>query len=382
VGKYSKYASIKTKGFLLDQVRKEKKRDDNRDDYERDRDRIIHSNAFRRLEFKTQVHLSYEDHYRKRLTHTLEVMQISRRIARELELNEVLAEAIALGHDLGHTPFGHAVEDELDSICKDKDNCIKGRFAHNYQSVRVVDKLEEKYHDEPGLNLTLEVRDGILKHTNLKEISLKEYVGEIPHKGQENIDTSITCPITLEGQVVALADEIAQRTHDLDDALQQKIIENIDDLNEIPLLKEQLKKTNNVKDKSIRRKEFVSGLVKYYIEDAVNNTKKNMGKINGNKISSLIVRQSDGWDGRVKTYLKEKVYDHYKVRSRDNRAKYFIQRMFNALKKDPTQLKDNTKLKYDKDGERAIVDYIAGMTDRYAHKVYMKLFYPPEITME
>lgn len=248
---------------------------------QRDRDRVIHSRAFRRLKHKQQVFLISEgDHYRTRLTHTLEVSQLSRTMARALGLNELLVEAIALGHDLGHAPFGHIGEVLLNNVLSGKDDLEGllsaknyGGFKHNYQCLRVVDKIEKKYEFD-GLNLTSYVREGILKHTRLlkNEISYPEFIFD-------GLNFEIDNAITLEGQVVAICDEIAQRTHDLEDGIRAGLVE-IEQVKKVDIIKI-VEEKNGVKDswKDDRyqyRNKVINGLINLLMGDVINNTLKNI----------------------------------------------------------------------------------------------------------
>jgi dGTPase len=290
-----------------------------RTSFQRDRDRIIHSKSFRRLKHKTQVFIIPEgDHYRTRLTHTLEVAQIARTVARALRLNEDLTEAIALGHDLGHTPFGHAGEQALDEV-------VTGGFKHNRQSLRVVEELE----GPGGLNLTWEVRDGILNHTG-----------------------PVT-PITLEGQVVKIADRVAYINHDIDDALRGDILE----LNQLPehclnlLGREHSKRINNM------------------IMDLIHS---NQGR-QSIQMSSGVQRATDD----LRNFLFRHVYIGSEAKREEQKARHVVQYLFRHLHDNPTMMPLEYQRRADKIGmERAVCDYIAGMTDRYAIAQFEKLFIP------
>jgi dGTPase len=313
---FSKHAalSMNTKGRLLEETKC-----DIRTDYQRDRDRILHSKAFRRLKHKTQVFISPEgDHYRTRLTHTLEVSQIARTIARALRLNEDLTEAIALGHDLGHTPFGHAGEKVLDEI-------HPGGFKHNEQSLRVVDILE----DGKGLNLTYEVRDGILKHTGSIE------------------------PETLEGKIVSFSDRIAYINHDIDDALRGGILET----SSIPAeCMEVLGYTHNQR-------------INKMITDIVNVS------MDRDDISmSPKVKQATD---ELRRFMFENVYIGSAAKIEEKKAKNIIKGLYEYYIKNPEEITvGSIKKSETPDIERLVCDYIAGMSDRYAINIFTELFIP------
>lgn len=295
-----------------------------RTDYQRDRDRIIHSKAFRRLKHKTQVFLSPEgDHYRTRLTHTLEVSQISRTIARSLKLNEDLTEAIALGHDLGHTPFGHTGEKILNQL-------VESGFKHNEQSLRVIDFLEIR-NGKQGLNLTFEVRDGILNH---------------PLKYS---------PATLEGQIVSISDRIAYINHDIDDAERANIITE----NQIP--EEYLKLVGYTHGNRINT----------MIVDIIENSKK-LDKIQMSREISECTTQ-------LRDFLFENVYFNKVAKSEDEKTTFIIEKIFEYYLKNFELLPEFYLKIYDENSftkNEIIKDYIAGMTDRYAMKVFEELYIP------
>jgi len=343
--------------------------------YQRDKDRIIHSTAFRRLEYKTQVFVNYEgDHYRTRLTHTLEVAQIARTIARILRLNEDLTEAIALAHDLGHTPFGHSGEDVLNRIMK-----RYGGFNHNVQGVRVVDILEDKYPQFPGLNLTYEVREGIIKHKTLfDQLSVP-----VPFKKKE--------PPLLEAQVVDVADEIAYDNHDLDDGLASGLI------NEKTLIKE-IKMWNDVYQKvesnfpkashQIKRSQAIRFLINAQVMDVIIEASRNIKRCHlqspsdVRKVPERLVRFSKNMKNikkPLRKFLLDKLYHHYRVVRMSNKADRFISELFKIYLDKPEQLPPTTHARLKNEAtHRVICDYIAGMTDRYALDEYKKLFEPYE----
>ncbi len=336
--------------------------------FQRDRDRVIHSAAFRRMEYKTQVFVNHEgDHYRTRLTHTIEVAQISRTIARALGLNEDLAEAIALVHDLGHTPFGHSGEEVLDELLADF-----GGFNHNRQSLRVVDFLERRYPNYPGLNLTYEVREGIAKH----ETTDKPICSELfpPHEKP-----------TLEASLVDMADAIAYNSHDVDDGLSSGILE-WEALDDVPVWEEMLKESKALYpdlDEDRRRYSMVRLLVDRQATDLIGNTINN---IKSNDISSLNdVRASKIALISFSTELKEKIYTlkrflsvqmyhHPHLQEMSQQTQEIIKTLFDRYKKSPQKLHGKYKLRLDKEPVEIIIsDFIAGMTDRYAYKMYDEL---------
>ncbi|MFH1776225.1 MAG: deoxyguanosinetriphosphate triphosphohydrolase [Candidatus Omnitrophota bacterium] len=341
--------------------------------YQRDRDRIVYSTAFRRLQYKTQVFVNYEgDHYRTRLTHTLEVAQIARSIARALQLNQDLTEAIAMAHDIGHTPFGHAGEAELHELMKDH----RG-FEHNRQGLRIVDLLEKKYPNFTGLNLTWEVREGIIKHQTLYDRpEAKEFE---PNKFP-----------TLETQVVNCADEIAYDNHDLDDGLRSGLI-SIAELKDISLYKDmsmQMKNNDFDGSSDIYRHQLVRNLIDFQINNLliysekilkelkiksvldVRNAKKTLITFTPNMLSKRKYLQS---------FLMEKLYKNYKVMRMSDKARRFINQLFKVYLAKPKQLPPTVQQWIKAESKyRAICDYIAGMTDRYALDEYKKLFTPYE----
>ncbi len=288
---------------------------DYRTEFQRDRERIIHTTAFRRLEYKTQVFVNYEgDHYRTRLTHTIEVVQIARGIARALKLNEDLAEAIALAHDLGHTPFGHNGEAVLNKLMKDH-----GGFEHNRQSLKVVESLEKRYPDFPGLNLTYELREGILKHETIYDNPL--YPADLfpSERG------------TLECQVVNVADEITYTCHDVDDGLRSGLI-SFDDLKGLPLWNEihevVMSQYPYISNTQVYRHQMVKNMINIMINDCINASLNELGKTVPESVddvrkqnANLICRSDEALkkESRIKQFLFENVYRHYKLmRMADN----------------------------------------------------------------
>ncbi len=342
--------------------------------YQRDRDRVIHSAAFRRLEYKTQVFVNHEgDYYRTRLTHTIEVAQIARTIGAALRLNTDLIEAVALAHDLGHTPFGHSGEDALNELM------LKfGGFNHNLQGLRVVDVLEERYPDFPGLNLTWEVREGIVKHSSAFDKSAK--IKELAPAEQP----------TLETQLVDVADEIAYDNHDLDDGLtsgllKESDLEKLDIWNEI--LKRISKKYAKI-DPEKKKHLIIRSLIDIQVTDLIRETENKIKKLklrshtDAKKLDKKIVSfSSQMQEARkpLRSLLLNNLYHHYRVTRMSNKAKLFIERLFHSYMHNPDALPTKIQKRITLDGTRRVVcDYIAGMTDRYALDEYKKLFDPYE----
>ncbi|MCK4248700.1 MAG: deoxyguanosinetriphosphate triphosphohydrolase [Candidatus Omnitrophica bacterium] len=349
------------------------KEHDYRSVYQRDRDRIIHSTAFRRLEYKTQVFVNHEgDYYRTRLTHSIEVAQLARSISRALRLNEDLSEAIALAHDMGHTPFGHSGEEVLHKLMR-----RHGGFEHNAQGLRVVDKLERRYPGFSGLNLTWEVREGIIRHHT-----------DYDWPKTKGFDPSV--PPSLEAQVVNLADEIAYNNHDLDDGLTAGLITE-DDLEKVKLWKRAYKKAGEkfpALDKKRRKYETIRRLINAQVTDLIVHTEKTL-KRSGLKDSNSVRKmkknvvsfspEMEKGNKQLKIILNQLLYQHYRVVRMANKARRFIEELFNTYLRDPSQLPPSTQKRVKEDDSyRAICDYIAGMTDRFAEQEYKKLFIPYE----
>jgi len=341
--------------------------------FQRDRDRIIHSTAFRRLEYKTQVFVNHEgDYYRTRLTHTLEVAQIARTIARALGLNEDLVETIALAHDLGHTPFGHAGEEMLHDLMQ-----AQGGFNHNVQTLRVVDFLEHKYPCFKGLNLTWEVREGIIKHATTYDVA------EIPAQFQPDRQP------TLEAQVVEMADEIAYDNHDLDDGLESGFIHESSLKKNVLWKKARQELRVSIKDKNIRKHQTIKNLINMEVTDLLATTRAKIkrhavktcedARTRGERTVSFS-RDIAALRAALKEFLKKNLYQHYRVVRMTNKAKRFVKELFEAYRADPEQLPRHfyARIRAEKNPERIICDYIAGMTDRYAQDEYKRLFSPYE----
>ncbi len=349
---------------------------DDRPAYERDRDRIIHCAAFRRLEYKTQVFVNHEgDYYRTRLTHSLEVAQIGRGISRRLRLNEDLVETLALSHDLGHTPFGHTGEEVLNRLM-----IPYGGFEHNRQSLRIVENLEERYPDFNGLNLSWEAREGIIKHSSDYDLpdgsGFEEY-----------------CPglrPTLEAQIIDLADEIAYNNHDIDDGLkagylEPKALMDIDIWAET-YAKVAQKYPSLPEDRQILQ--TISHLIGFLILDLVEQTRANLDMAGIRSLNDVrdyganLVKFSSATAARnreLKGFLYKNLYRHYKVERMRIKAERFLTMLFENYLKNPSLLPRNYQDKYELYGrERVVCDYIAGMTDRYALDEYKRMFEPYE----
>jgi dGTPase len=357
-----------------------------RGEFQRDRDRIIHSTAFRRLEYKTQVFVNHEgDLFRTRLTHSVEVAQIGRTIARSLRLNEDLTETIALAHDLGHTPFGHAGQDALNECMREH-----GGFEHNLQSLRVVDELEEKYATFNGLNLTFESREGILKHCSL--INARK-LGDV---GQRFIDK--TQP-SLEAQLTNLADEIAYNSHDVDDGLRSGLI-TIEQLREVELFNQLYEDVErHHPDLEGRRAiyEIVRRLIGCQVVDLIETSTGNIKAANPATIDDVrrhpeaimaYSKEMKQHNITLKRFLRENLYRHYRVLRMSAKSKRIIIALFNAFMEDsqllPTEHRKKAlrlEAELGESGKALIIaDYIAGMTDRYAISEYSKVFKPEQLT--
>lgn len=357
-----------------------------RSEFQRDRDRIIHSTAFRRLEYKTQVFVNHEgDLFRTRLTHSIEVAQMSRTIARALHLNEDLSEAVALAHDLGHTPFGHSGQDALNDCMKNY-----GGFEHNLQSLRVVDELEEKYAEFNGLNLTFESREGILKHCSLKNAKQLGDIGErFINKTQPNI----------ESQMVNVADAIAYNCHDVDDGLRSGFI-TIEQLQETKLFNSLYTKVAKDYPKLDNKRtiyEIVRRMIDIQIKDLIATSSNKISAADPQSVSDIrqnknsLISFSDEMYAmhiELKRFLRENLYKHYRVHRMSHKAANVIAELFQAMLNDPGLMPPQYKLKAKQEEEkkadsgraRIVADYIAGMTDRYAIKEYKRIFDPTELT--
>ncbi len=351
-----------------------------RSEYQRDRDRIIHSSAFRRLEYKTQVFVNHEgDMFRTRLTHSIEVAQISRSIARVLQLNEDLSETIALAHDLGHTPFGHAGQDALNACMREL-----GGFEHNLQSLRVVDVLEQRYAEFDGLNLTFESREGILKHCNRQAAAELGDVGErFVNGGQPG----------LEAQMVDLADQIAYNNHDVDDGLRAGLL-SLEQLNAVDLFREQYEEVRaRHPDIGGRRQvhEIVRRMINRQIVDLLETSQQCLRDAGVDSIDAVrahperLIRFSEAMQQanlQLKRFLRENLYRHYRVHRMTVKAARILRDLFEAFMADPRLLppdhQRNVRRLEAGEGDagraRAVADYIAGMTDRFAMLEHQRMF--------
>ena len=364
--------SINSKGRIYNE-----KENSIRSPYQRDRDRIIHSSSFRRLKHKTQVFVNTEgDHYRTRLTHSMEVSQISRTLARFLGLNEDLCETLSLSHDLGHTPFGHAGEEVLNQCMKKH-----GGFDHNIQTLRIVTLLENKYYKFFGLNLTIETLDGLIKHNGpVKNLHLYNTI--LKKNLFKNKIVFHTFP-SLEAQVASISDDIAYNNHDLEDGLRANLF-TIEKFNSIPFVSKLINKhVNNTKNyrREIIINQIVRELINVMVVDVINTTNRNLKKYNPQSIKDiykqdhLIVDYSDKMkkvDMQIKNFLKRNMYDHKKVIINTNKGKRIIKVLFNYLLKNPKKYINDELLKKELK-ERVVADFIAGMTDRYAINLHKKI---------
>jgi len=345
--------------------------------YQRDRDRIIHSTSFRRLKHKTQVFVNTEgDHYRTRLTHSMEVSQIARTLARSLGLNEDLSETLSLSHDLGHTPFGHAGEEILKQCMKQY-----GGFDHNIQTLRIVTFVENKYYKFSGLNLTIETLDGLIKH-NGPVINLSPYK-KILNKDFFSKKIVFNTFPSLEAQIASISDDIAYNNHDLEDGLRASLftIEEIGSITYLSnLINRHLENIKNFK-KEIIISQIIRDLINLMVVDVINTTKKNLKKINPQSINdihktdSFIVEFSDKMktiDKQIKFFLRNRMYNHKKVIVNTNLGKKVIKDLFNYLLKNYKKYIVKTNFKSE-NRERIIADFIAGMTDRYAINLHKKI---------
>jgi len=345
--------------------------------FQRDRDRVIHSRAFRRLEYKTQVFVNHEgDHYRTRLTHSIEVSQIARTVARALALNEDLAESLALSHDLGHTPFGHLGEDVLRELMKGK-----GGFNHNRQSLRIVEVLEERYSDFPGLNLTYEVREGIVKHSGTfnpeTEPNLTEYHAE-------------EAP-PLEAQIIDLADEIGYNHHDVDDGLESGLLDLGELVAEVPLFGDGYRERSTDPsglDRQHRINASLRRMIDRLVSDLIATTSSEIESRGVRTVDD--VRASGDWlvhlsaeialqNRRLKRHLLERLYHHPRIERMRDKYRRILIALFERYVDNPQLLPSSFRRRHpDEPVERLVADYIAGMTDRFALDEYRRLFDPYE----
>ncbi len=348
---------------------------DDRPAYERDRDRVIHCAAFRRLEYKTQVFVYHEgDYYRTRLTHSIEVAQIARGIAKRLGLNLELTETLALAHDLGHTPFGHAGEQVLNRLMEHH-----GGFEHNVQSLRVVTLLEDRYPDFPGLNLSWESREGIIKHATFYDHPEDEALAEYEPE---------TVP-TLEAQLINCADTIAYHNHDIDDGLKSGLIDRARLRENSVVWRETedavLKKHPSIGETQLRLVS-ISTLIGRFIEDLIATTRKHLNEYeirsldDVREVNKMLVHWSADTEAarhELNHFLFHQLYRHHRLERAMYKAQYFLERLFLAYRDRPTLMPPQYFAMIERQGlERTICDYIAGMTDRYAMQEYQRLFEP------
>ncbi|NCN88472.1 MAG: deoxyguanosinetriphosphate triphosphohydrolase [Gallionella sp.] len=342
-----------------------------RSEFQRDRDRIIHSAAFRRLEYKTQVFVNHEgDLFRTRLTHSIEVAQIARSISRHLRLNEDLVEAISLAHDLGHTPFGHAGQEALNDCMQ-----THGGFEHNLQSLRVVDLLEERYAAFDGLNLCFETREGILKHCSpahaaqLGEVGARFLAGRRP---------------SLEAQIANLADEIAYNNHDVDDGLRSGLL-TLEQLAEVGLFASHLAQVRDACPGLVERRvvhETVRRMINTQITDLIRQTEINIRAAKPETVDDVracpalvaFSPQMQAANSELKHFLRANLYRHYRVMRMSAKAQRIIRELFAAFDGDPRLLPSTVRTRGADTLARAVADYIAGMTDRYAIREHRRIF--------
>ncbi|ARP92295.1 deoxyguanosinetriphosphate triphosphohydrolase [Bordetella genomosp. 9] len=347
----------------------------NRTEFQRDRDRIIHCTAFRRLEYKTQVFVNHEgDLFRTRLTHSLEVAQIARTLARSLRLNEELTEAISLAHDLGHTPFGHAGQDELNACLRELAP-EAGGFEHNLQSLRVVDELEERYAAFNGLNLCFETREGILKHCSVAHARQLGAVGERFIRKRRP---------SLEAQLANLADEIAYNNHDIDDGLRSGLL-TVDQMQQVGIFARHYEDVRRLyPDIGPRRviSETIRRMINTLIVDLTDTTAARIAQHRPETVEDVrdappLVGFSEGIRAEadeLKRFLFENLYRHFRVMRMTNKARRIVRDLFTAFLDDPRLLPPDHQRRAEGMQARAIADYIAGMTDRYAMREHKRLF--------
>ncbi len=338
--------------------------------YQRDRDRVIHCSSFRRLEYKTQVFVNHEgDNYRTRLTHSLEGAQIGRTVARSLGLNEELTECLVLGHDLGHTPFGHSGERVMDELMRDH-----GGFEHNRQTLRILETLERRYPDFPGLNQTREVREGIIKHRPESDASAPAAYapGEAP---------------TLEAQLVDFVDEIAYNNHDIDDGLSSGMF-TVEQIRSVTLFREAHDDAlrRGIQDERLAQHEVVRQVINRCVLDLIQTTLQNVASssvrtaADVRKVGRRLVGYGSGMQPLVKElkdFLYKNMYRHYRVVRMGDKAGRILRDLFHSYVQEPLQLPPQYQERVGEDGlQRAVCDYIAGMTDRFAMEDHRRLFDP------
>jgi dGTPase len=347
-----------------------------RSEFQRDRDRIVHSTAFRRLEYKTQVFVNHEgDLFRTRLTHSIEVAQIGRSVARSLGLNEDLVEAVSLAHDLGHTPFGHAGQDALNECMNDH-----GGFEHNLQSLRVVDVLEQRYAAFDGLNLCFETREGILKHCSVRNARKLGAIGERFIRKERP---------SLEAQITNLADEIAYNNHDVDDGLRSGLI-TLEQLSSVRIFSRHLDSVKAQYPALLDRRlihETVRRMINTLVSDLTERSRlliaqQQPGRIDDVRHAPPLIAFSTGIQEEqqeLKKFLHTHLYQHYRVARMSNKARRIVTDLFRAFLDDARLLPPEFQVRAESDLPRAIADYVAGMTDRYAIREHRRLFTVEEI---
>lgn len=353
------------------------KKNNLRNDFQRDRDRIIHSTAFRRLKHKTQVFVNTTgDHFRTRITHSLEVSQIARTLSKFFNLNEDLSETLSLAHDLGHTPFGHAGEDALNDCMKNY-----GGFDHNIQTLRIITILENRYYDFKGLNLSFETLDGLIKHNG--PVKDKKKFNKILGKNFFKNKINFLSNSSLEAQIASISDDIAYNSHDLEDGLKANLFK-LDDLQNIPILNKIIKKhIKNIKKNTIDLviRQIIREIINEMVGDVITSIKKNIRvsqirNLNdiykSDKVIVCFSNQMKKFDMSIKKFLKQKMYYHSKVNLKTNYGKKIIIKLFNKIKSNPKKY-INIKKYSNSSIERIICDYIAGMTDRYAINLYNQI---------
>ena len=373
IGKLSKFAvPFVSKGRFFNE-----KKTDLRNDFQRDRDRIIHSTAFRRLKHKTQVFVNTSgDHFRTRITHSLEVSQIARTLSKYFNLNEDLSETLSLAHDLGHTPFGHAGEEALN-------DCMKkyGGFDHNIQTLRIVTILENRYYNFKGLNLSFETLDGLVKHNGpVKNLTkYNKILGKNFFKNKINFSSNSS----LEAQIASISDDIAYNSHDLEDGLKSNLFK-LNDLKNIPILNKiiithQKKLKKYSMDLVIRQ--IIREIINSMVKDVIITTKQNITINNIKNLKDIYKTENpivsfsnkmQKFDEKIKKFLRQKMYFHKKVNSKTKYGRTVITKLFLKIKRNPN-LYINLKKYNNPKTERIICDYIAGMTDRYAINLYNQI---------
>ena len=373
IEKLSKFAvPLVSKGRFF----KEKKTD-LRNDFQRDRDRIIHSTAFRRLKHKTQVFVNTSgDHFRTRITHSLEVSQIARTLSKYFNLNEDLSETLSLAHDLGHTPFGHAGEEALNDCMKNY-----GGFDHNIQTLRIITILENRYYEFKGLNLSIETLDGLIKHNGpVKDLTkFNRILGNNFFKKKINF----TLNSSLEAQIASISDDIAYNSHDLEDGLKSNLFD-LNHLSNIPVLNKIISKhKKKLKRYSIDLviRQIIREIINEMVSDVIITTKKNIRLYKIKNLNDIyrtenqlvtFSQRMQKFDKKIKIFLRQKMYFHKKVNSKTNYGRKVITRLFLQIKKNPKKY-INIKKYNNSNIERIICDYIAGMTDRYAINIYNQI---------